>query len=189
MSRWRAVSAVLAFAAVLPACANTTVATVGCQPDQYALVLSAQAVPSATMIPCVAELPAGWAFSGSEFGDGTSRFWLDSDRAGYRAVEVDLSATCDTSGAVEIAPGPDEAGARVYSEPLTLRPALAANRYIVYPGGCVTYRYRFKAGASSTLSLEAEEALGFLPRADLVRDVRERLGQTLCGAGAPPCEG
>ena len=189
MSRPRAASVLLAFAAVLPACANITVSTVGCQLNEYALVLSAQAVPSATMIPCISELPAGWAFSGSEFGDGTSRFWLDSDRAGIRAVEVDLAATCDTSQAVEITPAPDEAGGRVYSEPLTLRPALAANRYIVYPGGCVTYRYRFRAGASSTLSLEAEEALGFFPRVALVKMVREQLGQTLCGAGAPPCAG
>lgn len=189
MSGRRAVLVLAFLAAVLPACANTTVATVACRLDEYALVLSAQAVPSATMIPCISELPAGWTYSGSEIRDGISRFWLDSDRAGLRAVEVDLSATCDTSDAVEIAPSPDEAGAQVYSEPLTLRPALTANRYIVFPGGCVTYRYRFQAGASSTLSLEADEALGFFPRVALVREVREFLGQTLCGSGAPPCEG
>jgi len=146
-------------------------------------------VPSATMIPCISELPAGWSFSGSEFGDGASRFWLDSDRAGLRAVEVDLTATCDTSEAVAIPPSPDEAGAHVYTEPIALRPALQANRYIVFPGGCVTYRYRFRADASTTLSLEAEEALSFFPRVALVKQVREFLGQTLCGAEAPPCEG
>lgn len=189
MIRRAAVAILLALAAVLPACANTTVATVACRLDEWALVLSAQAVPSATLIPCIAELPAGWTFSGSEIGDGASRFWLDSDRAGIRAVEVSLTASCDTSEAVEITPSPDEAGARVYSEPIALRPALWANRYIVFPGGCVTYRYRFRSGASTTLSLEAEEALGFFPRAALVKQVREFLGQTLCGAGAPPCEG
>lgn len=189
MSRRRALAVLLALAAVVPACANTTVATVECRLGEWALVLSAQSVPSATMIPCIAELPAGWSFSGSEIVDGTSRFWLDSDRAGIRAVEVELASACSTSEAIEITPAPDEAGARVFTEPIALRPALRANRYIVFSGGCVTYRYRFQAGASTALSLEAEEALGFFPRSALVEQVREQLGQTLCGAGAPPCEG
>jgi hypothetical protein len=189
MSRRHVSAVLLVLAVTLPACANTAVATVECRLGEWALVLSAQSVPSATMIPCIAELPAGWSYSGSEIGDATSRFWLDSDRAGLRAVEVELTATCLTAGALEIAPAPDEAGARVFTEPIALRPALRANRYIVFPGGCVTYRYRFQAGASTALSLEAEEALGFFPRSALVEQVREDLGQTLCGAGAPPCEG
>lgn len=189
MSRRWMVAALVLLATVPPACANTTVATVGCRVEEWALVLSAQAVPSATLVPCIARLPAGWSFSGSEFRDGASRFWLDSDRAGIRAVEVELTATCDTSDAVPIPPAPDEADAQVYAEPIALRPALQANRYIVFPGGCITYRYRFATGASTTLTLEAEEALSFFPRSALVQEVREFLGQTLCGAGAPPCEG
>ena len=57
----------------------------------------------------------------------------------------------------------------------------------VFLGGCVTYRYRFGADAEATLALEADEAVTFGLRTVLVRQVRDELGLTLCGAGAPPC--
>jgi hypothetical protein len=174
---------------LLPACANSRNAVVSCRLDEPSLLLTAQSVPSATLVPCVAELPAGWSYAGADIRSGWARFWLDSDRGGMHAVEVELTPTCDTSAAVEVRPAPDEAGARVYAEPIALEPALWANRYVVFAGGCTTYRYRFVPDAPSTLSLEAEEALGFFPRPALVRDVEERLGVTLCGAGAPPCVG
>ena len=34
-----------------------------------------------------------------------------------------------------------------------------ANKYFVFPGGCVTYRYRFGPEAEATLALEADEAV------------------------------
>lgn len=179
----------VALTALLPACANSRNAVVSCRLDEPSLVLTAQAVPSATQLPCLAELPAGWSYAGADIRSDRARFWLDSDRGGIRAVEVELTRTCDTSDAVEVRPAPDEAGARVYAEPIALEPALWANRYVVFAGGCVTYRYRFVPDAPSTLSLEAEEALGLFPRSALVRDVEERYGVTLCGAGAPPCDG
>jgi hypothetical protein len=175
--------------ALLPGCANSRNAVVSCGLDERSLVLTAQAVPSATLVPCVAELPAGWSYAGADIRSGRARFWLDSDRGGFHAVEVELTPSCDTSNAVEVRPAPDEIGARVYAEPIALDPALWANRYVVFSGGCATYRYRFAAGAPSTLSLEAEEALGFFPRSALVQDVEERYGLTLCGAEAPPCDG
>lgn len=179
----------IALTALLPACANSRNAVVSCRLDQPSLLLTAQAVPSATLLPCVAELPAGWDYAGSDIRSGWARFWLDSDRGGFHAVEIELTRTCDTSESVEVRPAPDETGARVFAEPIALEPALWANRYVVFAGGCVTYRYRFVPDAPSTLSLEAEEALGFFPRSALVRDVEERFGVTLCGAGAPPCDG
>ncbi|HEU4353969.1 MAG TPA: hypothetical protein VFT27_00110 [Actinomycetota bacterium] len=187
--RTRAVLVLLGTLAALQlACTTSSNAMLSCRLDEESLVLTAQAVPSATLVPCVAELPAGWSYTGTDIRSGRARFWLDSDRGGYHAVEVELTRSCDTSKAVEVRPGPDESGARVYAEPIALEPALWANRYVVFAGGCTTYRYRFAPDAPSTLSLEAEEALGFFPRSALVEDVEERFGLTLCGAGAPPCE-
>lgn len=51
-------------------------------------VLMAQSVPSATLIPCIEALPVGWTYGGSDVRDGVARFWLDSDRGGFHAVEV-----------------------------------------------------------------------------------------------------
>ncbi|HEX5950722.1 MAG TPA: hypothetical protein VFZ96_06950, partial [Actinomycetota bacterium] len=125
----------IALATLLPACANSRNAIVSCRLDEPSLVLTAQAVPSATLLPCVSELPAGWSYAGADIRSDRARFWLDSDRGGFHAVEVELRQTCDTSEAVEVRPAPDEAGARVFAEPIALEPALWANRYVLFPGG------------------------------------------------------
>ena len=81
-----------------------------------------------------------------------------------------------------------EGGVRVYLDEFDLHP-FSANKYFVFPGGCVTYRYRFGPDAEATLATEADEAVTFGLRTVLVRQVEEDLGLTLCGAGAPPCVG
>jgi hypothetical protein len=152
------------------------------------LILGAQAVPSATLLPCIVTLPVGWAFSGWFASNGSFGFWLDSDRAGIHAVEVELTPGCDTGSAVEVAPTADEAGTHRYEDPLSLPPNYAANRYYTFEGGCVEYRYRFANTDDPSLALEADQALGFRPRSEIVKDL-EAIGLHLCGAGAPPCAG
>ena len=149
-------------------------------------VLMAQSVPSATLLPCIRALPAGWTYGGSDVHSHSSRFWLDSDRAGIHAVEVLLTATCEVEGALDVTNSTTEAGVRDYMRELVLRP-FSANRYFTFPGGCVTYRYRFAETADPVLALEADEALTFDPRAVVVAKVQRSLGLTLCGAGAPQC--
>src|SRR5215469_16717943 len=68
----------------------------------HSMILSAQAVPSAALVPCVAALPSGWHTGGADIVSGRARFWLDSDQAGSRAVTVTLSATCNVSGARQV---------------------------------------------------------------------------------------
>lgn len=159
------------------------------RPLDGVFVLLAQSVPSATQLPCVSELPAGWRFGGSEIRSDLSRLWLDSDRAGIHAVEVALRPACDTTGAVEQRPAPDEFGTTVFVRPTTLRPAYTGERMVLFPGGCILFSFRFSEGASPTLVIEAIEAISLLPRADLVKAASDFLGLTLCGTGAPPCAG
>jgi hypothetical protein len=181
---------VILAAAAIPACSSGISTRASCTAfDGTIFTLAAQSVPSATLLPCVAKFPAGWSYDGSDVRSGRSSFWLDDDRAGARAVEVDLTRSCDVGTAVEVTPAADEAGTRRFEDPITLRPAYQANRYYTFPGGCVTYRFRFQAGASTTLALEVDEALSFRPRAALVAKVRDEFGETLCGADAPPCAG
>jgi hypothetical protein len=149
-------------------------------------VLMAQSVPSATLLPCIRSLPAGWSYGGSNVVSGSSSFWLDSDRAGIHAVEVSLAPSCAIAGAVDVTNSTTEAGVHAFLHEFVLHP-FSANRYFLFPGGCVTYRYRFGAGADPVLALEADEALTFGLRATVVQKVHEDLGLTLCGAGAPPC--
>lgn len=146
------------------------------------LILIAQSVPSATLVPCISEFPAGWTFGGEHIDAGQARFWLDSDRAGPSAVTVTLSPSCDTRGAIRIPVAPDESGTVRYERPDTLPPGYSAERFYRFPGGCVTYRFSFGPAATFTQALEATAALTFYPRDLGVRQLR-RQGLTLCGAG------
>jgi hypothetical protein len=154
-----------------------------------ALILTAQAVPSATLVPCIAEFPSGWSYDGSRIRSGSAQFFLNSDRAGFHALEITLTEACDVSNAVEVTAAGGVPGVRVYEEPISLPPTFQVNRYLRFPGGCVTNRFRFATGASATLALEAQQALSFVSRSVLVKQAKEETGLILCGAEAPPCPG
>lgn len=152
------------------------------------MVLMAQSVPSATLLPCIASLPAGWNFGGVHVKRGRSTFLLNSDQGGPRAVEVILEPRqeCDVSDASRVPT--DNEGALRYERPISLRPDLFTTRYYVFPGGCVRYQFAFTHDASPSLLFDADQALGFEPRDRIVEAVRENAGLDLCGAGAP-CQG
>jgi len=148
----------------------------------HTMILSAQAVPSSAILPCIAALPSGWTAGGAEITNGRSLFWLDSDQAGPRAVTVSLTAACDTSGAVRIPS--DQAGAERFERPLTLQPRLTLTRMYTFDGGCVTYQFSFLPGEAPLLAIPVDTAVAFEPRSDLVRHVRRTEGLALCGRGA-----
>jgi hypothetical protein len=152
------------------------------------LMLEAQSVPSATFLPCIAELPIGWQFGGSQVRDGGTTLWLDHDRAGFHAVEVVLAPRCDVAAAVEVPPAPDEVGMRTYQQPETLDP-FVGTRSLLFPGGCIEYHYRFSEGSASALVIEADRALSSVPRTAVVTQVRRDFDLSLCGAGATKCAG
>jgi hypothetical protein len=146
------------------------------------MILSAQAVPSAAMLPCVAALPSGWSIGRADISSGRARMWLDSDRAGPHAVTVTLTAACDTSGAEQIRS--DQPGTRRFEQPLSLAPQYSGLRYYTFPGGCVTYDFRFKPGASPVLAVAVDSALAFQLRSTLADYIRHTEGLALCGRGA-----
>jgi hypothetical protein len=146
------------------------------------MILSAQAVPSAARLPCIAALPSGWTATNTEMINGQAQFWLNSDRAGDRAVTVTLTATCDTSGAIRIPS--DQPGARRYERPLSLHPRFALVRMYTFPGGCITYQFSFVTGAAPSLAIPIDTAIAFEPRSVLVEHVQRTEDLALCGRGA-----
>jgi hypothetical protein len=183
---WLAVT----FAIVASGCSDGGQATPACsRPGSDIIVLEAQSVPTATRLPCVADLPIGWSFAGALARNDETTFWLDHDRAGVHAVEVVMRASCDTSSAERMPPSSDEAGMQIYEEATTLQPAFTGSRFQVFEGGCIEYRYSFSDDVEPTLVIEVDQALSTVARSDLVSSVADRFGLTLCGAGAPPCEG
>jgi tRNA A-37 threonylcarbamoyl transferase component Bud32 len=148
----------------------------------HSMILSAQAVPSAAMLPCVAALPSGWSIGGANISSGKSVFWLDSDRAGPHAETIVLTAACNTSGARQIPS--NQPGTRRFEKPLSLVPQFSDLRFYTFPGGCVTYRFSFAPGASPVLAVATDIAVAFVPRSRLVAFIRHSEGLALCGRGA-----
>jgi len=150
------------------------------------MILSALAVPSSARLPCIAELPSGWTVDGTNIRNGQVVFWLNSDRAGNRAVTVTLTARCDTSGALRIPS--DQPGARRYERPLSLQPRFTLVRMYTFAGGCVTYRFSFISGAAPSLGIPIDTAVAFQSRSVLAGYVQRTENLALCGRGAP-CRG
>jgi hypothetical protein len=136
--------------------------------------LMAQAVPSATRLPCVRSLPVGWTIESARVSRGGATFTLNYE-VGFgqppapgelsllQPVSVSLTANCP--------------------------PAVENTRALPVDGGCVAYRTSIPEGGESAIpSFDAGGGLSFVERADLVTLVEQEEGLTLCGAGAPPCE-
>jgi hypothetical protein len=159
------------------------------------MILMAQAVPSATAVPCIAALPAGWSLGDVHIRSGAGSFSLDSDLGGEGAVRATLLPPdqCDVGGATAVPS--DEVGMRRFERPEQLQPRLRTTRYYLFEGGCVTYRFDLDlsdgdgGGAGpGALVFAADAALAFQPRSVLVEEVRDRAALRLCGAFSP-CDG
>jgi tRNA A-37 threonylcarbamoyl transferase component Bud32/membrane-associated phospholipid phosphatase len=149
----------------------------------HSIILAAQAVPSAALVPCVATLPTGWSVhDGADIVSGHATFWLDSDVAGGQAFGITLSATCDVSGATQVRS--DQPGTRRFDRPPSRPSQVAEQRFYTFPGGCVSYQFNFTGGGSPLLATQASGAVGFMPRAALVNHVKNTEGLALCGRGA-----
>ncbi len=182
-----ALLAVLGLVIVLPAFiywsvrtdrVNTSlyVSDVGCT-SQEPLWLMAQSVPSAALVPCVRNLPAGWSLADIQVQDGHSRITFDTDRAGKAAVVVELAASCDLAGAVEVTS--EQPGARRYLRIEGISPRSSATRFHAFGGGCITERFTAPAASHPQLASEGSSALGFTTREELGRALKQRSGGRL----------
>jgi tRNA A-37 threonylcarbamoyl transferase component Bud32 len=122
--------------------------------------LMAQAVPTATQLPCIDDLPLGW---------GTEQASVVRDRASFTVgigsdltnpVTVTLVPTCPTDPSLKTIP---------------------------VEGGCVTYEVPPGTETGSVPSFDAGGGLRLMNRSELVAVVEQDVALTLCGATAPPC--
>jgi hypothetical protein len=137
------------------------------------VVLMAQAVPTASQLPCVELLPAGWSVSDVFVRNGRVRFSLDSDRVGMHAVEVVLEQFCGF-GKVTRVPS-DHSGTRRYQEVISIDPGrrYLGAVYYLFTGGCVTYRLDFRSDEQARPLGEVLLALGFVTREALSETVAD----------------
>ena len=135
-----------------------TVTTPVCGTGQ-AMQLMAQAVPTASRLPCAGDLPVGWSVGSAETIRGTATFEVGVDGGSNLPVTVTLTATC---------PAPVEGADQIPIE-----------------GGCVTVMQAIDDPGVPSFS--SDGGLSFTPREDLVDAVAAEDDQVLCGAFAPPC--
>jgi hypothetical protein len=140
--------------------------------DLEPLWLQAQAVPSASLVPCVRDLPVGWSVAMVTVNDGRSVLTLDHDRAGAAALVVRLTAGCDPGGAVE---GPSAtSGVRHYQGIESRSGEFAATWYDRFPGGCVTSRLHLTSDPNGEFAAQAPQVLGFTSRTALQAALSQR---------------
>ena len=159
-----------------------------CDPADRSLMLVAQSVPSGVRVPCVREIPAGWSFAGMQVTDSRTTMWLSTGVNDSQEVEITFAPTCDIGEATEVTPSLDEIGSEIFQH-FTSSDPIRGVRFQRFDGGCVAHRYAFPEGTPSSRLREAQEAVSTIPRSQLIRQVEHDFGETLCGAGAEPCEG
>jgi membrane-associated phospholipid phosphatase/tRNA A-37 threonylcarbamoyl transferase component Bud32 len=145
--------------------------------DLEPLWLQAQAVPSASLVPCVRALPVGWSLSNVAVNDGRSVIALHHDRTGVDAMVARLTAGCDVGQATEQASS--QPGVRRYQRVERQGPAYSAVRFDVFPGGCVTTRIRALDSSRAEVTGAAPGILGYTSREALAQDLERRSGGRL----------
>lgn len=155
--------------AVLSSCATAETAAPRCEAPRRVGITS-QAVPGASFVPCVAELPAGWSVESFDVSRGSASFSLRSDRAD-QPVEVRFDDSCDVEGATAVTPRDD--GVRTYVRVEAVSPRYAGQMLDVFPGGCVTYSFDFERGPHIALTDELRASVDLYPRRELRRALED----------------
>jgi tRNA A-37 threonylcarbamoyl transferase component Bud32 len=148
--------------------------TLRCEPHEP-LLLMAQSVPTASLVPCIELLPAGWTLGDVVVGNERSRFTVTSDRGGVLVAE--LTTSCDLAGAVEVTS--EQPGARRYLRIERDAAGVTTTRTYTFPGGCVTQRLVAPEASRQQLAGEASSALGFTTRGALAASIRRDSGGRL----------
>ena len=122
--------------------------------------LMAQAVPTATQLPCIDHLPLGWGTEQASVVKDKALFTVGIGSDLTNAVVVTLVATCPTDASVQTIP---------------------------VDGGCVTYEVAPGTDPGSVPSFNEGGGLRLMDRSELVAAVDQDEDLVLCGADAPPC--
>ena len=133
------------------------------------LILEAQSVPSARLLPCLTELPPDWMVTEFRIQDGETSIALAHEAAGGVA-RATLTENCDTSDATEEFSGRENT--RLFVTLLRVgEDSLVGTDYYTFAGGCVTYSFELRGEGKGALHAEARSALDFTPRSSVEASV------------------
>lgn len=135
------------------------------------VLLVAQSVPSAELVPCFESLPPGWEIDIVTIDQDGTEIRFDSDRAGDEAATFHYTSTCDLGAAVVAPSEHDGTERRDLIERVV--PAFRAQRFYVFSGGCMWWEFDFAEGATAALSVELGDRLAISTRDALNDSIRE----------------
>jgi hypothetical protein len=135
------------------------------------LVLTAQSVPTAQVLPCLRRLPEGWTVGGFNARKGRTRLWLTVGRENRTALNVVLQRRCDLNGFAEVQS--DVAGAVRFDRQTSSGAVLRGNRAYVYPGSCLRYDYALLDASALPV---IKTAIGTIDRSDVAARVDQDSG-------------
>lgn len=142
-----------------------------CEGESSSAIIAIQSVPSATLVPCLDLLPAGWEVARTTVDETGTTVVFDSDRAGAGAARFHFSASCDTTGAVLAPPG--YPGSVRYERIHSVAPRFRGDRFFVFEGGCVWWEFDFRDRAPAALSVELGNVLVMSDREEVNDILRE----------------
>ena len=134
--------------------------------------LLAQSVPSASLVPCLGALPAGWSVGPVTVNNGRSVIRLNHDRAGTDVLEVRLTAGCDTQGATQVRSNQPQL--RRYQRIQRQTPRLEAIHFDRFPGGCVTAQAAVPAANRAEITSQLATIVHYTPRQALQQALDQR---------------
>jgi hypothetical protein len=139
--------------------------------------LLAQSVPSASLVPCLGPLPAGWSLGPVTVNDGRSIIHLNHDRAGTNVLVIELAAACDPQGAVQVSS--TQSQVRRYERIDRQTPRYQAVVLDQFPGGCVTTEASVPAANKAEVTGDLAPILHYTTRQALQQELAQRSGGRL----------
>jgi hypothetical protein len=183
MRRARVATAATALVLTTSGCGTTVEGTIALNPrslpacfsqgSQFngTVVLMAQAVPSASLLPCVRGLPVGWTLAGVDISDGQAEVWFNSDREGNRALTIQLTPSCEMGPATRIPSTRSEI--QRFETVTRVTNGYGGQRYFVYDGGCTTYTFDLRGEERAQPLAVIAAAFDFVDRDDVAQQVEE----------------
>jgi hypothetical protein len=135
------------------------------------LVLIAQAVPTASSVPCLVGPVPNWIMSRFDVRDGSGVVEFTHQFGAEDTATIDVSAGCDVSGAQEVSSRHN--GMQRFNRDARRSGRYANEVYFVYPGGCTSLRFNLTSDGAELRGAEMAGELSFVTREYLDRQIRK----------------
>jgi methyl coenzyme M reductase gamma subunit len=134
-------------------------------------VLMAQAVPSASLVPCVRAEIDKWVVTELDVGTGHVRVVVEYRPGDAEAVTIEVSPRCDVRGTHEVSS--EHPGVRRFERDVETTDRYVIERYYTYPDACTFLRVSLTGRYAELRVAELTSVFGFVSRGNL----DERIGE------------